>query len=571
MLLFLLGGINLNALIDGEIIIPPNTQVTEVIVKYNGDILMVATTLSAAVEILNESYAIFTLDSSKIDELMSFSQVEYIELPKTLTYMISRANVAACITSAQERYTLSGRGVIVGIIDSGIDYTHADFRNEDGTTRIISIWDQSALAGTPPSGFRSGTEYTAAQINAALEQRQPYSVIPRLDSVGHGTAVAGIAAGNGRSGGGQQRAAAYEASIIAVRIGSTGNPFFARTTEIMRAYKYIQDKAIALNMPLVINLSYGTNDGSHDGGSLFETYIDSMADRWKSVFCVATGNEGFGGHHFAGSVKQGESIEVEFVNAGYLPRFYMTMWKDFADTFIIELIAPNGDTTGQIRPNSGISNHRIGNANVTVVYGVPSHYNVSQEIYFDFTAAGQQIPPGLWQLRITAAAVVDGNFNIWLPVIEDVTPQTAFTLPTPDLTLTLPSTALRVLSVGAYNSTIRTAADFSGRGFTRSVVYIKPDIVAPGVGIIAPRPGGGYDAFTGTSIATPFVTGAVALMLEWGIVRGNDPFLYGQKVKAFLRKGANREFATTYPNRIWGYGTLCLRSSMDLLAGIQNI
>ncbi|MDD2268141.1 MAG: S8 family serine peptidase [Eubacteriales bacterium] len=555
--------INGNVLI-GNIFYPREAGNVEVIVKYNGDIAAVAAAVGAQAEILSETFAILTLDTQKIPELMNFSEVKYVELPRILYYMLNRASRAACISPAQERFNLTGNGVIVGIIDSGIDYAHPDFRNPDGTTRILYIWDQTT-PGTPPAGFAAGTEYSAAQLNEALESRMPYNIIPRLDNVGHGTAVTAVAAGNGRASGGRNIGAAYEASIIVVRLGNRGSEFFARTTEIMRAYKYILDKATQLNMPVAINLSYGTNDGSHDGNSLFETFIDEMATRWKSVFCVATGNEGFSGHHFTGNTVQGGTLDVEFVTSGLLPRFYMTLWKNFADTFAFELIAPNGDIIGPIRPSNAISRQRLGSADVTIIYGQPTHYNISQEVYFNFEAAENSIPPGLWRLRVIASQVVDGRFDIWLPVMEEVTAQTAFTMPNPETTLSIPSTALNVISVGAYNSLINASADFSGRGFTRQIVYVKPDIVAPGVGIMTARPGGGYDAFSGTSIATPFVTGAAALMLEWGVVRGNDPFLYGQKVKAYLRKGARRNKGISYPNPIRGYGALCLMSSMELL------
>ena len=560
--------INGNVFIGG-ILYPRELGDFEVIVKYNGDISAVAAEIGAEIEILNESYAILTVNTTELTRLLGYSEVEYIELPKTLTYMLEKSLISSCVSSAQDRFGLTGKGVIVGIIDSGIDYNHPDFKNPDGTTRILYIWDQTTAAnppGTnPPAGFAAGVEYTADMLNAALKDRFPNNIIPRLDTVGHGTAVASVAAGNGRASGGRNKGVAYEASIIAVRLGTRGSESFARTTEIMRAYKYILDKATALNMPVSINLSYGTNDGSHDGNSLFETYIDSMATRWKSVLCVATGNEGFSGHHFGGTAIASGFLDVEFVTAGQLPRFYMTLWKNFADTFSFELIAPNGDIVGPIRPGSGITRQRLGNADVTVIYGEPTHYNISQEVYFNFEAASEFIPPGLWRLRVTATQVVDGRFDIWLPVLEEVSAQTAFTTPDPETTLTIPSTALNVVSVGAYNSLTDASADFSGRGFTRHIVYVKPDIVAPGVGIITARPGGGYDAFTGTSIATPFVTGAAALMLEWGIVKGNDPFLYGQKVKAYLRKGAQRSPGATYPNPIRGYGTLCLLNTMRLL------
>ena len=159
-----------------------------------------------------------------------------------------------------------------------------------------------------------------------------------------------------------------------------------------------------------------------------------------------------------------------------------------------------------------------------------------------------------------------GRFNIWLPTIAEVTRGTAFRVPSIDTTLTLPSTSKSVITVGAYNSRLNSVADFSGRGYTRNNVYIKPDLVAPGVDILTTKSGGGYDIFTGTSYATPFVTGAASLLMEWGIVSRNDPFLYGQRMKSFLRKGAIREPGIIYPNNRWGYGFLCIKDTLDLLS-----
>jgi minor extracellular serine protease Vpr len=538
----------------------------EVIVKFHGDIERVGREVDAQVEILDPEYAILTVHISRLVQLYSFDEVEYIELPKILTYLLQESLNKACINPVQREtgFNLSGRGVIVGIIDSGVDYTHLDFINEDNTSRILFLWDQT-IPGNPPAGFKGGTEYTNEQINEAINSPDPYSIVPSRDTAGHGTAVTGIAAGNGRSSNGREKGVAPQASIILVKLGARGNISFARTTEIMRGIKYIIDKATMLNMPVSINLSYGTNDGSHAGDSLFETYIDSMAQVWKNTISVATGNEGSSGHHFGGTVRRGEPVSVEFVNAGGLRRFYMTLWKNFTDTFTFNLRSPGGDTTGEIRPEQRFNTRTLDNVIVTIVYGQPTHYSLEQELYIVFRASSGTIPQGVWTLTVTGVEVVDGRFDIWLPTIEDVSRTTAFLRPSPETTLTLPSTALNVISVGGYNAIIGSNADFSGRGYTRSNVYVKPDIVAPAVGILTTRAGGGYDSFTGTSMAAPFVTGSAALIMEWGIVRDNDPFLYGQRLKAFLQKGASRDAFQTYPNPIWGYGRLCLNNSMELI------
>jgi len=538
----------------------------EVIVKYHGDIESVGRELDAQVEILSPEYAILTIHVSRLVQLYSFNEVEYIELPKILTYLLQESLNKACITTVQREsgFNLTGKGVIVGIIDSGIDYTHLDFINDDNTSRILFLWDQT-IPGNPPAGFKGGTEYTNEQINAAINSMDPYAIVPSRDTAGHGTAVTGIAAGNGRSSNGREKGVAPQAHIIAVKLGARGSISFARTTEIMRGIKYIIDKATMLNMPVAINLSYGTNDGSHAGDSLFETYIDSVTQVWKNAICVATGNEGSSGHHFGTKIAQGESVNVDFVTAGGMNRFYMTLWKNFVDTFTFNLRSPGGKNTGELRPEQKTTIRTLDNVIVTIIYGQPTHYSFEQELYIVFRSTSGTIPPGVWTLTVNGVDVVDGRFDIWLPTIEDVSRSTAFLLPTPEITLTLPSTALNVISVGGYNAIIGSNADFSGRGYTRSIVYVKPDLVAPAVNILTTRAGGGYDTYSGTSMAAPFVTGSAALIMEWGIVRGNDPFLYGQRVKAFLQKGATRDSFQTYPNPVWGYGRLCLSDSMALI------
>ncbi len=537
----------------------------EIIVKYNGSLDEVARELNADIEILDENYAIITLPSNEVEALYQFKEIEYVELPKRLSYALSEELSSSCITEAfRNEYDLSGEGVLVAVIDSGIDYTHTDFRNRDGTTRIVYIWDQT-IVGIPPAGFKSGTEYTREQIDLALQNEDPYSVVPHRDEEGHGTSVAGVAAGNGNTSGGLQKGVAPEASIIVVKLGENNTEPFARTTEIMRAIKYVIDKAIEWDMPVAINISFGTNDGAHNGDSLFETYVDEMANKWKTVIAVASGNEGSAGHHFAGRVERGETVDVDFKISLNSPFMYVTFWKNFVDNFEVELIAPNGTSSGVLDPNRSFARIVLQGVAIDIYNVQPNNYNDYQETLAIFNTTSTPFPEGIWRIRVRGVDVVDGNFNIWLPTVEEVTTDTAFLNPNILTTLTLPSTSQNVITVGGYNSRLNSAANFSGRGYTVDKIYVKPDIVAPAVGVVTTHSGGGYDSFSGTSVATPFVTGSAALMMEWGIVRGNDAFLYGQRVKAFLKKGARRNPNMTYPNPSWGYGSLCLKDTFNHL------
>ncbi|MCL1878355.1 MAG: S8 family serine peptidase [Defluviitaleaceae bacterium] len=489
----------------------------EVIIKHSGNLVEID---GVTVEDMGDGFAIFTLPSDRIDELYNLAEIEYIEFPKNLVLQMRQGMDASCITQVESRFDVNGQGVAIGIIDSGIDATHPAFYN-----RILAVYDVST---------REEFSEQAAMFNS--------------DAIGHGTAVSGIAAG-----------VAPGSSLIVAKL-----PRGAQTTHLMRGLNYLSNKALSLGMPLVINLSYGTNHGSHAGNTLFETYIDAVARRWKTVIVVASGNEGFAGHHFGGMIASGQTLLIDFAVGGGLQSVYLTLWKNFVDDFSLELIAPGGQSTGILDPRRAVSQFTLFGTQVTVFYGRPSFYSGQQEIYIDLRGHDRFVSQGIWRLRAVGQNIVDGEFHIWLPTLEEVGTDTSFLRPDPNISITLPATSQSVISVGGYNSMLNTAADFSGRGFTYSIIFPKPDLVAPAVNIRSTRPGG-YDSFSGTSMAAPFVAGASAVMMHWGIVRGNDPFLYGQRVKGFLRRGAIRQPGVTYPNPIWGYGKLCLENTMELL------
>ena len=387
-----------------------------------------------------------------------------------------------------------------------------------------------------------------------------------MDLSGHGTAVAGIAAGNGRAQEGIYRGVAYESPLIVVKLAVPMENSFPRTTQLMAGIDYLVRKSLALNMPMAINISFGNNYGSHSGTSLLETYIDDIAGLGRTAICIGTGNEAAEPVHTAVQFRKGRQNSSQDVLLGVAPSqtsLSVQIWKEYADEIDIEVLRPSGRSTGVLFAAAGAQRFPFGDTTLLVYYGEPSPYSINQEIFIDMIPRGSFVDSGTWIIRLTPRNILIGQVDLWLPAGGVLNRGSGFLNPEPDTTLTIPSTARKVIAVGAYDAYTDTYADFSGRGYTRVTEMIKPDIVAPGVNVMTTAVGGGYGPVTGTSFATPFVTGSAALMMEWGIVRGNDPFLYGEKIRASLQKGARRPIAEReYPNERWGWGALCVGNSL---------
>lgn len=551
------------------------TRSWELIVKYHGSLDRLREQ-NIVVEELIAGYAILTVPEALVDRVSDTPEIEYVEKPKRFYYGQTDPAGTSCFPPVTMRTPfLNGRGVLLAVLDSGITWDLEVFRKADGSTRIRYLWDQTVV-GKPPEGFSQGTEYTAEEINAALQMSalDRYRLLTSRDLSGHGTAVAGIAAG--KSAGSLYTGAAPEAELIVVKLGLPGNSGgaeegFPRTTEILRGVTYALRKAQQLNRPLVINLSFGNSYGSHDGSSLLERFLDNASEIGKTVICVGSGNEGAARGHFAGNITRDSRVELAVGN--YEKSLNIQLWKNYSDVFRIRLQSPGGEET-ELTTNiqGGKYTLRLEQTRILVYLGEPLPYAVAQEIYLEMIpVTGGYIDAGIWTIRLEPVMTVTGQYYLYLPAGNGRGDSTGFYRSTPQMTLTVPSTAAKVITVGAYDPVYDTYADFSGRGYADSTRTIgvaaagltKPDLVAPGVNILAPDVYGSFLPVTGTSFATPIVSGAAALLMEWGIVRGNDPFLYGEKVKAYLRKGARPlRGEREYPNDRVGYGRLCVTDSL---------
>lgn len=537
----------------------PQDREWDLIIKYSGNLERVRQIAVRTTELLNE-YAVITVAESRIQELAALSEVEYIEKPKRLYFQIEEGKRVSCINEVQDtRFSLFGQGVLTAVIDSGIDYTLADFRNVDGTTRIRSLWDQSLeIDGkSPPEGYEYGREYTREEIDRALlaqTEEERFRLIPSADRSGHGTAVAGIAAG-----------VAKESELLIVKLGNPSPEGFPRTTELMTGIDYVIRKALEYQMPVAVNISFGNTYGPHDGTSLLERFIDDISNIWKSCICIGTGNEAASAGHTSGKLAEDREEVIELAVQRNQPALNIQLWKAYTDVADISLISPSGIRIGPIQEVLGSQRFTVGGTEILLYYGEPSPYSAAQEIYIDLLPTENYINPGVWRIVLSPRKIVSGAYELWLPSESALNQGTGFLYPTEGRTITIPATAGRAISIGAYNARTLVYADFSGRGYAGEGGGTKPDLAAPGVDVSAPVPGGDRASFTGTSFAVPFAAAGAALLMEWGIVRGNDPYLYGEKVKAYLRRGAKPlPGFEEYPNPQVGYGALCVRNSLPI-------
>ena len=513
------------------------------------------------------SVAYFYAPDGSVEEL----ELDYNMIPKCYGLLQTAAEQANS-TQIQNNPNLQfyGQGVLLGFVDTGIVYEHPAFSYEDGSTRVVAIWDQTIQNGTAPNGFGFGSEYTKEQIEAALRSGMPRELVPSTDIIGHGTAMAGAAAGRGSADGAFQGVATL-ADIAMVKL-KEAKPYLREyyqiaddvpcyaESDVLLGVKYLYELAIAREQPLVLCIGVGTNAGSHRGLLPLALYLNQLAGTLENCVVVAGGNEGNRGHHFNGKAEGTDYTEVELLVGREKRGFCVELWGRDESIFTMELLAPNGEIIPRL-PSRIFYRYRYnlyyaGGA-VSVEYRLLERRSGQMVIILRFEEPVQ----GVWRLRVYEAYGGSGAFSMWLPMEAFIAEETQFLQPDPAVTICEPGNAELVLTTGTYEYSSNSLYLYSSRGYSADGI-VKPELAAPGVNVPVPEGQGDYVMATGSSIGAAVTAGSCALLFESSFEKGIAA-VSTQEIKRLLTGGARR-MDRRYPNNEWGYGALDVNAAFNL-------
>lgn len=526
-------------------------------------------------QILDFGYRVESVDSTVLEPL-TIDRYWYNSIPNCYALIDMEALEDAGITALQNYPTLNlmGENIMIGFVDTGIDYQHEVFRNLDGSTRIAGIWDQTIQTGELPDGLEFGSEYTQEDINAALRSENPKELVPSVDENGHGTFLASVAAGSANV---ENRflGAAPEATLAVVKLKRAKaylKDFYAirqdavcyQENDIMLGLKYLNDLARKRNMPLVICIALGTNFGGHNGTSLLSFMLDNYSLQMNHCVVVGTGNEASLRHHYYHMFRSKNATSTAELRVGEgVGGFVTELWSKIPNVVTISITSPSGEQTRQISLRQGYRYNFLftfERTEVVVEYRLLLENNDSQLIFMRF----KDPAPGIWRIQVQPQQMSEGDFHIWLPTQEFLSGEVYFLEANPDVTLTEPGTGRGSMTVAYYNGRDNAVDINSGRGYTRDG-RVKPDFAAPGVSITGAGLNGGFVVRSGSSAATGLAAGAVALMLGWFEQQPGARGGSTSQIRNLIVLGAEQRPEMDYPNEEWGYGTLNLYRLLDTL------
>lgn len=565
---------------------PASEEIADFIVRYSPRAVdsLYELAQTRCVNLVSQEYAIVHAPLSGVLPL-SFTQHTYSAIPKLYGLQDTTALEATGILPvfSQPNLMSTGQGILIGMIDTGIDYTNPLFQNPDGTSRILRLWDQTIESENTPeavAGFQPfyGTIYSQEDLNRALASEQPLELVPSTDTSGHGTFLAGVAAGRQIQSPTTFSGAAPDAALAVVRLKPAKQylrEFFAvppdadayQENDIMAAAAFLLGVAGQYQMPLVLCLGVGTSQGSHSGISPLAMQLQALSGTRGFACVTGAGNETGFRHHYFGNLSPDQEYEdVELRVADSTSGFSMELWADVSELYTVGFVSPSGEVIERIPMTVGQEttiSFQLDATRILISYQITESSSGRFLAFLRFTGPA----PGIWHIRVYPTLFVAGQFHIWLPMQGFLTEDTGFLRPDPDITITDPGNAPLLLTVSTYNHVTGSLYIHSSRGFT-ATGQIKPDFAAPGVEVQGPGIPPGTSRLsrqTGSSVATAITAGAVACLFSWGFTQGNDTTLTSISVKSILIRGAERKEAFRYPNRQWGYGTLNLYQAFLLM------
>lgn len=537
----------------------------------------------ASAVILNESFGIVVIPVDKINLLDKYiKQILNVEVPSIYTLQnISPGEASgAPIFNNNPYLSLNGTGVLIGILDTGIDYLNKEFQKEDDTTRVVRIWDQTINGNSSIYGLNIGSEYNEKKINEAIKIKNtggdPYTIVPSKDVIGHGTMSAGLIGARGINP--DVVGVAPNCEFVVVKMleaselklkeaGITNKGVGRYSTEVLiMSMRYLSLLATELKKPIIIYMPVGSNIGAHDGTSEVEGAIDTTSRQLGVSVVAGTGNEGDTDTHTEGRfIKPGEIKTIEIKVGKTQKNLFFNIYIRQPDRVSIAITSPSGEVvdkiTAKLNKREEVKFVYEG-TKMEIIFRLPDEITGDEII----TIKAIDIREGIWQFRLYGDFIVDGRYWSWLPQRSLLDPDTKFLSPSQYTTLTTPATAQSVIVASYYNQNNNATVGQSGRGFTRDE-RIKPDVAAGGITATIIKPGGGTGIASGSSVATAILAGCCSLIYQWGIVDGNDETLYTKKLRSYIIRGAQIRPGYTYPNEQWGYGTLSMQGTFDAIRG----